>query len=284
MTIRDIGLQAVRAMPWLRSFARKVYAALPARLHDTPTRCVGAFFADATTVSFIQIGAFDGVAGDPIRPLVLDRPGWRGALVEPQPDAFETLRRNYAGQSARLRFLNAAVAARSGDRTLYTVARSDPHGAPLPDWADEIASLDVEHIRKHFPGRGIVERTVRTMAFSEVAEGLPGGIVDLVIIDAEGHERAIIESIDFERHRIRFLMYEHKHLSPEDGPALDARLRRAGFTLKPFGRDTIAWRSLRQVGPKVQRTPRSGTRAEILHEAPDDEARASELVDREGQA
>lgn len=244
MTIRDIGLCAVRAVPWLKPVARTVYAALPARLQDTPTRRMATFFADAAAVSFVQVGAFDGLAGDPIRPLVLTQPGWRGVLVEPQPDAFEMLRRNYAAAASRLRFLDAAVAADTGTRAFYAVARDDPRNVGLPDWAYELASLDVEHIRKHFPESPVVERFVRTMVFPEVAESLPGGIVDLLVIDAEGHEQVILETVDFDRHRIRFLVYEHKHLAPEGRAALAERLRGLDFTLKPFGRDTIAWRSL----------------------------------------
>ena len=114
----------------------------------------------------------------------------------------------------------------------------------LPDWAGEVASFDAEHLRKHFPHARLVSYRVKTMTFAEAADRLPGGHVDVVVIDVEGHERTIIESIDLERHRVRFIIYEHKHLSASDRSAVESRLRRHGFSLKEFGRDTIACRSL----------------------------------------
>lgn len=241
-TLRDLGLRVVRALPGLRPAARRVYAALPGRLQDTPTRRIARYFAGAATVSFVQVGAYDGLAGDPIRPLVLARPGWRGVLVEPQPDALAALRETYAPAAGRLHFVEAALAARPGTRTLYAPGGEGRRGAALPDWAFEVASLDPEHVRRYFPDGPVVGRTVRAAVFAEVARAMPGGIVDLVVVDAEGHERPIIESIDLDGHRVRFLMYEHRHLAPGDGAALERRLRGAGFALKAFGRDTIAWR------------------------------------------
>src|SRR5664279_1658362 len=45
---------------------------------------------------FIGIGANDGVTHDPLYPFVRDF-GWRGIMVEPIPEAFAALERNYAG-------------------------------------------------------------------------------------------------------------------------------------------------------------------------------------------
>ena len=58
-------------------------------------------------VAFVQVGAFDGVFPDPLRKHVLAN-HWRGLLVEPQRDAFERLKANYAGEP-QLRFENAAI-------------------------------------------------------------------------------------------------------------------------------------------------------------------------------
>jgi hypothetical protein len=44
---------------------------------------------------FIGIGANDGVTHDPLYPFVRDF-GWRGIMVEPIPEAFAALERNYA--------------------------------------------------------------------------------------------------------------------------------------------------------------------------------------------
>jgi hypothetical protein len=58
---------------------------------------------------FLQIGAYDGLAGDPLRPIVAEDERWYGILVEPQPQAFERLQRNYRDAAHRLVFLNCAI-------------------------------------------------------------------------------------------------------------------------------------------------------------------------------
>lgn len=59
-------------------------------------------------LSFVQVGANDGVFVDPLRQYILTR-GWSGILVEPQADVFERLKENYADCADRLIFENVAV-------------------------------------------------------------------------------------------------------------------------------------------------------------------------------
>jgi FkbM family methyltransferase len=260
MTIRDVGLAVIRAAPWLEQMGRWFYARLPESLHDTPTSRLRAHFAGENRVTFIQIGAYDGVAGDPIRPLVLENDSWWGVMVEPQSDAFDRLRLNYLGQQSRLQFLNAAISDGSGERPIFCITEVERKRLGLSDWAGEVASLDADHLRKHFPHARLASCSVKTMTFAEAADRLPGGRVDVVVIDVEGHERTIIENIDLERHRVRFMIYEHKHLSARDRPAVENRLRRQRFSLKNFGRDTIAWRSLEPVDGKHPTTTEEARR------------------------
>lgn len=240
MTIRDLGLALTGAVPWLRPAGRRLYNLLPQFLHDTPTSRAAAFFANAEDVNFMQIGAYDGMAGDPVRPLVLSHPRWRGVLVEPQPHAHARLKRTYEGHPLHL--LQAAVSSQGGQRTLHFIEESEIQRLRLPDWAREIASFDPYHVQRHFPQARISSNCVTTMTFAEATRSLPGERVDLVVIDVEGHETEILRSIDFDRHRVRFLIYEHKHLSADERQRLGDLLRGYAFRMKSFGRDTIAWR------------------------------------------
>lgn len=255
MSLRDLALGAVRAVPWAEPFARRVYSWLPARLHDTPTSRAKMFFAGEEAVTFVEIGAYDGVAGDPIRPLVLANPGWQGVLIEPQRDVFLRLQANYQAEEGRLRLINAAVSAMSGAQKLYVIPPEEMARLSLPAWGGEVASFDPEHLRRHFPHARLAEHEVPTVTFAEAAALLPEGRVDLLAIDVEGHERAILETVDFERHCLRFIIYEHKHMAAADLEVVEARLAGAGFATKRFGRDTIAWRKLciDRVEPKVTR-------------------------------
>jgi hypothetical protein len=70
---------------------------------------------------FVQIGAYDGLKSDPILAFVRDR-RWRGILVEPQPDVFEKLKRNYAN-IPNVIFENLAIAAWEGSLPLYKLRK-----------------------------------------------------------------------------------------------------------------------------------------------------------------
>jgi FkbM family methyltransferase len=251
MKIRDVGIAVVRTAPWLEPVGRWLYGRLPEVLHDTPTSRLRAHFASEDRVTFVQIGAYDGIAGDPIRPIVLQNDSWWGVLVEPQSDAFARLRRNYVGQSSRLQFLNIAVSDTSGEKTIFCIPEEERKKLGLSEWASEIASFSAAHLTKHFPHATLTARNVETVTFADVASRLPKAHVDVVVIDVEGHEHAIIENIDLERHRVKFIIYEHKHLPDSDRSLIECKLRKHGFTLKAFGRDTIACRSL----PAVQERP-----------------------------
>jgi FkbM family methyltransferase len=242
MTVREVGLAVVRAVPWLESIGRWVYRRLPEFFHDNPTSRMRTHFAGESSISFVQIGAYDGIEADPIRSLVLDSDRWRGVMVEPQPDAFERLRRNYRGRDSRLQFLNVAVSDRPGEDALFCIPETERVAAGMPEWVGGIASFDAEHLRKHFPHAKLVSYRVKITTFGGVADQLPGGHVDAVIIDVEGHERRIVDSIDLDRHRVKFIMYEHKHLSENDRSAVERKLQGHGFSVKRFGWDTIACR------------------------------------------
>jgi FkbM family methyltransferase len=249
MTLRDAGLAVIRMAPWLEAFGRYLYMRLPAAFHDTPTSRLQSHFERESRVTFVQIGAYDGVEADPIRSIVLDNEGWSGVLIEPQPDAFRRLQGNYAAQAARLQLLNVAISDSAGEKQLFCLPESSRQQQSLPSWTGGIASFDAAHLLKHLPGVELVSYPVRTITFAEAAAHVPDGYVDVVVIDAEGHERTIFDAIDLDRHRVRFCIYEHKHLSESDRLALKRKLSGHGFTVKQFGTDTIASRPLAPLQP-----------------------------------
>jgi hypothetical protein len=66
----------------------------PAPIFKLALQCLT--FKYGETLRFIQVGANDGIFGDPLREHILAHK-WRGVLVEPQPEIFEQLKANYAG-------------------------------------------------------------------------------------------------------------------------------------------------------------------------------------------
>ena len=163
LTMRDIGKWLVNWAPGLTSLARKVYGNLPERWHDTPTSRPRAFYAGSARVTFLQIGAYDGIAGDPLRPIISEDERWFGVLVEPQLRAFEQLKRNYRCAARRLFFLNCAFSEKGGEVEFHYVSPETIARSRLPSYYAELASLDRSNINKHDPRIPIETVVINTL-------------------------------------------------------------------------------------------------------------------------
>ncbi len=204
------------------------------------------FVAAVPDARFVQIGANDGVHFDPLRPHIL-RHGWSGVLVEPVPYLFERLRQTYANVPG-VRLEQVAIAAETGTRTMHFVrpgARTDPGGAGLAQWAEQLASFDREHVIGNMgevsdPDALIASTEVPCITFDELCKRCGIETLDLLMVDTEGADAEIVGSVDLERHRPRMLVYEHAHLSPDERAGCAARLRGHGYELVADGLDTWA--------------------------------------------
>ncbi len=169
-------------------------------------------------MTFLQIGAFDGVGEDDLRELVTTH-NLRGVMVEPQPAAFARLQQTYRNQR-QVTLLQAAIAETEGTRELYC---HQSH-------ASMAASFDRQHLRKHgIPDRDIVARPVpcHTVESALRVAGLAN--VDLIQIDAEGYDWPIMRSIDFTRIRPRMIRFEYRHMPDADADACLAHLASQGI-------------------------------------------------------
>jgi FkbM family methyltransferase len=190
-------------------------------------------------VGFVQVGAYDGQANDPMHDLVR-RLGWRGILVEPQPDAFERLREAYADVEG-LVFLNAAVAEERGSRTLWHIAGSEPDD---PWWKGQVSSFDRDHLLKHIRGdtrlvARVVGTPVPTVTVEDVLSRAPRR-VDVVQVDTEGYDAAIIAMLPLDQHQPDLIRFEHRHLAPQEHAKAVGRLVAYGYRVAVNEDDTIA--------------------------------------------
>ena len=183
-------------------------------------------------LTFLQIGAFDGVGDDDLRQLILAHK-LRGVLVEPQPSAFARLQQTYASEP-QVTLLQAAIAEREGTRELYC-KRGE---------ASMAASFDREHLRKHgIPASEIVAQRVPCHTVESALRTAGMQQVDLLQIDAEGYDWPIIRSIDFTRLQPRILRFEYRHMSGRDADACLALLAAHGYRFIVEARDIIAVRA-----------------------------------------
>lgn len=190
---------------------------------------------------FIQVGANDGIAHDPIRRYVTQLK-WRGVLIEPQASVFRALVENYRA-CAGLQFLNVAIAETDGIKTLYSV-RTDQ--TSLPAWANELASFSLATILSHralIPDiDGLIRKEpVKAITFKTLFATLQEPKVDLLQIDVEGYDFEVLKLLDFSVVRPAIIHFEHGHLNEKDLIASFDLLIGQGYRLALEDRDTTAY-------------------------------------------
>jgi FkbM family methyltransferase len=191
-------------------------------------------------VRCLQIGAFDGITGDCMYPMV-ERHGLKGVLVEPQRDAFARLTANYS-RFPGFQFVNAAIAAQDGSTTLYGIK----HGTEGPAWLHQIASFDRKVLMRHasmIPNlESMVEtETVRTMTFATLFKETGMERVDLLQVDAEGFDAEILRLFDIPARKPPIVRFEHKHLSIANHENCVGMLVDQGYKIVVCGSDTLAY-------------------------------------------
>ena len=195
-------------------------------------------------LNFVQVGANDGVMADPLRNLITAH-GWRGILLEPQPDLFEQLARNYREQP-QLILKNVAIDKRDGEKMLYR-ARDDYFAnfqrANELEWVRGAASFDRSALEgiPHIDGY-IEEVPVQTLSFGTLFAQTDFGHVHLLQIDTEGFDYEVIKLFDVARRQPEILHFEHKMLSERDLNQCLKMLVKAGYLLTQIGgEDTLAY-------------------------------------------
>lgn len=183
---------------------------------------------------FVQIGANDGISYDWIRPYVL-RYGWRGVLVEPQPEPFSRLLANYAGVGG-LSFVNVAIATTRGRHAFYC------------NQTDLIGGLREEVTRRNKLGGNVKKIEVDAITFADLLFEQQIARIDLLAIDTEGYDLEILKMIDFGRLRPRVIRYEICNMSDAEFQESENLLVRQGYRFFLTGSDAIAVLDTPEVG------------------------------------
>lgn len=196
-------------------------------------------------VSFIQIGANDGLRNDPIREFIA-RDQWTGVFIEPLPPVFELLRRNYAylGASRKLAFENAAISNSETSLALYTAGGALLETFSLEGQLDLLrkSSCSREHVEQFVSNPSDVVRveTPCTTVGAIIQRHFPGNAIDLLVIDAEGHESVILHSLDFGQARIGAILFEAHHLEPAEREGVFGLLTKHGYNIREVAGDAFA--------------------------------------------
>lgn len=161
-------------------------------------------------LKFVQVGANNGFSGgDPISHLYLQNK-WQGILIEPQPDVFMELKDAFGGHN-NLTLVNKGISNHSGTLKIYRNPKEKT-----------TASFKKSIVSKQNPNSAIEELAIDCIPLSALLSSFNWTDIDILIIDTEGHEKSVLESIDFARHRPKFIQFEHGHLNRKE---LDACFR-----------------------------------------------------------
>jgi FkbM family methyltransferase len=191
---------------------------------------------------FVQVGAHDGTALDPLRAQIVKHQ-WRGILVEPVPFVFARLQENYAGHSGLI-FENVAIADRDDTREFHHL-RPEPPGSPVWEWYDALGSFRRDVVLSHrsfIPDieERIISTDVPCLTFDTLCRKHGVERVDVVQIDTEGYDLEVLELIDFDRVRPQLVMYEHLHLDAADKDRARELLQSHAYELVADGMDVLA--------------------------------------------
>jgi FkbM family methyltransferase len=191
-------------------------------------------------VFFIQVGANDGLQADMIHHFVR-RYGWRGITVEPVPQFFDALVKNYAGATGLI-FENKAIGEQEGWFPIYRL-RDDEEN--LPEWHKGLASFDRNTILSHateIPDieSYIVEEMVEAVSVRTLLARHHVADIDLLLIDTEGYDYKVLKQFDLLQYRPELVIYENKHLSSGESSAAIGLLEAAHYQVHSFTENTVA--------------------------------------------
>lgn len=199
-------------------------------------------------IKFIQVGANDGLRWDHIRRFVV-RDKWSGVFVEPVFPVFTILKKNYEYlKRSNLYFENCLISSKSGFVDFYTYSDSFLHSLPIEKkmFYYRKSSMDRSALKQNLSGflddnnQIDCHKTPSKKLEAIWEKYFKNGVVDLVFIDAEGHDDEVIYSIDFDKRLPRSIVYESHNLGSRQETLKDF-LASHNYTLLPLGGDTVAY-------------------------------------------
>jgi len=202
-----------------------------------------------SSVFALQIGAMDGVQFDPLRPLIIKH-AWNALLVEPLPDSFAALQRNYQDVPGIV-FANCAISDSAGVLPLYHVPPRVVHEHGLPAWVLGVSSLSRDHVEAQevfFNSSGFTNlmsyvevAEVKVLTMKDLLDSHGSPVVDVLQIDAEGHDFKILSQWDFTACKPSIINLEYARLSRSERALAVDLLLSTGYVIHGHGLDLTAF-------------------------------------------
>ena len=215
------------------------------------------FSAREKKVTIVQVGACDGVTNDPIRNEVA-KDSTRAVLIEPNPFAFDRLQKVYADRP-NVTLIQAAIGEKDGEAHLYRVKNAEKTHSDI-DPTLQIASFYREHLEHHGKKAHEIEQiTVACRSLSSLVAEFGLIKIDLLQIDAEGFDAAVVRMALKLPVLPDCINFEHVHLAAQDRQPLFDLLKENGYLLS-----YDAWNILAMRQTSLAHKIRAGMSGEIL--------------------
>lgn len=162
-------------------------------------------YLDIQGGTFIEVGANDGINQSNTYYLEVCK-GWNGLLIEP----VERLYRDCCWNRPKSTVINRALVSSQFEETHVTV--HDSNLMSLVQAGKSLTSAEEQHLAIGRDCQDLVDSpatSVAALTLSDLIENI-GSFenVDLFSLDVEGFELDVIEGIDFEKHRPRYILVE----------------------------------------------------------------------------
>jgi FkbM family methyltransferase len=250
--MKRLGKIVLRFMPQTHDFLSKVYLwvsdffQLRFRFHIfCQIRYLTKF---NQPIKFLSVGSNDGFTTDPFVSYICKNGLLDATFIEPVPENFELLKSNYLnalGEVSRLKFYQLAISNFSGSSIFYSVSRTakEKLGNKVPDWYNQLGSFNRDHITKHLEGilePFICETEIETKTLNDFLIEQDFEKLDVLHIDAEGHDYKVISTLDLGKYNPAMILVENKHLSDAENSQLKTMLIASNYKLRHFRSDLMA--------------------------------------------
>jgi FkbM family methyltransferase len=185
---------------------------------------------------FIEIGANDGIEGDPIYKFV-KKFQLAGIYIEPQKKVFDKLVNNFRNFK-NVHFENIAVSKQEGTIDLFIPKSTEQVKENITSL---MASTSKDKGNLGYFGSFEIEQ-VESKPFSYLVDkyNLRAKKNIFLLIDIEGNEKELIESIDFTTCKPKYIFFEHVHMTYDSHLNLNNFLIALGYSIYFSRNDTLA--------------------------------------------
>jgi FkbM family methyltransferase len=254
--------------PWLKHLVQQLMAMTPFEIRRwlpvvtlEPLDLVLANYdARGEMITILQVGACDGATYDPIYNHIA-KGSARAILIEPNPLAFVRLQENYNGLP-NVTLVPVAIGEQDGEAHLFRVKKTDKID-PGADFTLGFTSFYRGHVEHHARKGDEIERiTVPCRSLSSLVAELGLTKIDLLQIDAEGFDAAVVRMALEMPVRPDCINFEHRHLKPADRQPLIDLLKADGYVFGYGDWDLLALRM-----PLLEKMKRGKTQAAVYSSA-----------------